>query len=141
VLGRDRWPSCFLATSVCVFIISSTAAFSAQLSSIIKLNAPLLYLGTAWYPEQWPQARWEVDLSLMQQAGIRFVRVGEFSWSTSEPKEGYFNFVWLDRAIQLAAEHGLYTVLATPTAAPPAPGALDGFLNALAILETIRRNM
>lgn len=92
----------------------------AQLSTTRTFTRPSLYLGTAWYPEQWPQSRWDVDLSLMQQAGIRFVRVGEFSWSTLEPKEGYFNFAWLDRAIELAAEHGIDTVLATPSAAPRA---------------------
>jgi beta-galactosidase len=56
----------------------------------------------------------------MQNAGIRFVRLGEFSWSTLEPEEGQFTFGWLDRAIEQAAHHGIGTVLGTPTAAPPA---------------------
>ena len=46
---------------------------------------PPLYLGTAWYPEQWPESRWDVDLTLMEQAGIRFVRITEFAWSSIEP--------------------------------------------------------
>ena len=37
---------------------------------------PPLLLGTAWYPEQWPESRWEDDLTLMEQAGIHMVRVG-----------------------------------------------------------------
>jgi len=85
-----------------------------------RLQRPSLYLGTAWYPEQWPESRWEADLTLMQNAGIRFVRLGEFSWSTLEPEEGQFAFGWLDRAIEQAAHHGIDTVLGTPTAAPPA---------------------
>ena len=82
--------------------------------------APALLLGTAWYPEQWPESRWDADLALMQQAGIHMVRVGEFAWSRMEPSEGQYDFEWLDHAIAAAARHGIYTVLGTPTAAPPA---------------------
>jgi len=81
---------------------------------------PPILLGTAWYPEQWPESRWEADLALMQQAGIHMVRVGEFAWSRMEPSQGQYDFDWLDRAIAAAAKHGIYTVLGTPTAAPPA---------------------
>ncbi len=79
-----------------------------------------LLLGTAWYPEQWPESRWDADLTLMQQAHMHVVRVGEFAWSTLEPAEGHFDFGWLDRAIALAAKHDIAVVLGTPTAAPPA---------------------
>ena len=77
-------------------------------------------MGTAWYPEQWPQARWEQDLSLMEAAHINVVRVAEFAWSTLEPRDGQFEFDWLDRAIAAAARHHIRVVLGTPTAAPPA---------------------
>jgi hypothetical protein len=72
-------------------------------------------LGTAWYPEQWPEPRWDDDLRLMQQAGIHMVRVGEFAWSRIEPSEGHHDLEWLDRAITAAAKHGIYTVVGTPT--------------------------
>ncbi len=81
---------------------------------------PPLLLGTAWYPEQWPESRWDADLALMQQAGIHMVRVGEFAWSRMEPEEGKYDLDWLDRAITAAARHNIYTVVGTPTAAPPA---------------------
>jgi beta-galactosidase len=74
--------------------------------------------GTAWYPEQWPESRWDADLTLMQQAGIRMVRVGEFAWSRMEPSEGQYDLDWLDRAVTAASKHGIYSVLGTPTAAP-----------------------
>ena len=77
-------------------------------------------LGTAWYPEQWPESRWDADLTLMQQAGIHMVRVGEFAWSRMEPSEGHYDLDWLDHAVAAAAKHGIYTVVGTPTAAPPA---------------------
>ncbi|MDP9050080.1 MAG: beta-galactosidase [Acidobacteriota bacterium] len=81
-------------------------------------NAPLL--GSAWYPEQWPEAQWEHDLQLMQDAHMNVVRVGEFAWSTLEPTEGRFELDWLDRAIALAAKHHISVVIGTPTDAPPA---------------------
>ncbi|WP_426169621.1 beta-galactosidase [Sandarakinorhabdus sp. DWP1-3-1] len=80
---------------------------------------PLAY-GTAWYPEQWPEATWDADLQRMQAAGFTFVRVAEFAWSTIEPTEGRYDWAWLDRAIAKAAAHDLKVVLGTPTAAPPA---------------------
>ncbi len=83
-------------------------------------NAPPILLGTAWYPEQWPESRWEMDLTLMQQAGIHIVRVAEFAWSRMEPAEGQYDLGWLDRAITAAGKHGIYTVIGTPSAAPPA---------------------
>lgn len=81
---------------------------------------PPLMLGAAWYPEQWPESRWEADLTLMEQAHLHVVRVGEFAWSTMEPTEGHYDLDWLERAINLAGKHGIYTVLGTPTATPPA---------------------
>ena len=81
---------------------------------------PPLLLGTAWYPEQWPESRWEQDLQLMESAGIRMARVGEFAWSRMEPAEGRFDLDWLERAIALGAKHKIVFVLGTPTAAPPA---------------------
>lgn len=79
-----------------------------------------LVLGTAWYPEQWPESRWEEDLELMEAAHVKFVRVGEFAWSRMEPSEGKYDFEWLERAISAAARHHIAVVLGTPTATPPA---------------------
>ena len=81
---------------------------------------PALYLGTAWYPEQWPESRWDADLALMQAAHVRFVRVGEFAWSRFEPSEGHYDLDWLDHAIRAAARHNIAVVIGTPSAAPPA---------------------
>jgi beta-galactosidase len=91
-----------------------------QLVAQIPPKIPEILLGTAWYPEQWPESRWDADLALMQQAGIRMVRVGEFAWSRMEPSEGQYDFDWLDHAVAAAAKHGIVTVIGTPSAAPPA---------------------
>ncbi|AEU35867.1 beta-galactosidase [Granulicella mallensis] len=82
-------------------------------------ESPLL-LGAAWYPEQWPESRWDADLALMEAAHINFVRVGEFAWSTMEPKEGEYKLDWLEHAVRAAERHHIAVVLGTPSAAPPA---------------------
>jgi beta-galactosidase len=76
-------------------------------------------LGVAYYPEQWPEERWPIDARLMAEAGIRVVRMAEFSWSTLEPRRDALELGWLDRAVSLMAAHGIDVVLGTPTAAPP----------------------
>ena len=83
-------------------------------------DAHPLQLGSAWYPEQWPEARWEADLDLMEKAHLHFVRVGEFAWSRMEPREGAYDLDWLARAVRLAEKHHIVVVLGTPSAAPPA---------------------
>lgn len=88
--------------------------------SLTDYATPSLVLGAAWYPEHWPEERWEKDLALMEAAGLNMVRIGEFAWSRMEPQDGQFDFDWLDRAIALAAKHKLKVVVGTPTAAPPA---------------------
>jgi len=77
-------------------------------------------MGADWYPEQWPEARWETDLQMMERAHLNVARIAEFAWSTMEPAEGYFQFDWLERAIRLAEKHHIAIVVGTPTAAPPA---------------------
>src|SRR6516164_9666290 len=113
-----------------VFLPSLRFFFLGVLSLHFSLNAgfaqsapiatPPLLLGTAWYPEQWPEARWDADLALMEKAGIRFVRVGEFAWSRMERTEGNYDLEWLDHAIAAAGRHHIATVIGTPSAAPPA---------------------
>src|ERR1700755_264063 len=78
-----------------------------------------LYLGTAWYPEQWPESRWDADLTLMEKAHIRFVRITECAWSTMEPSEGHYDLDWVERAVRMAEKHHIAVVLGTPSAAPP----------------------
>jgi beta-galactosidase len=76
-------------------------------------------LGVAYYPEQWPRERWEIDARLMAEAGIAVVRVGEFAWAKLEPRPGEFELEWLDDAIAILARAGLDVIVGTPTAAPP----------------------
>ena len=72
---------CLVAVTFCA-LICDCAPVTAQTDD---RQTPAILLGAAWYPEQWPESRWEADLALMQQAGIHMVRVGEFAWSRMEP--------------------------------------------------------
>ena len=92
----------------------------SQLPLLSDTRRSALGLGAAWYPEQWPENRWDADLTLMEQAHIIFVRVGEFAWSTIEPHEGDFHLEWLQRAVRAAERHHIAVVVGTPSAAPPA---------------------
>lgn len=79
-----------------------------------------LHFGVDYYPEHWERSRWEKDAELMQEMGIQMVRMAEFSWHKLQPTEDVFDFSWLDEAVALLARFGIYTILGTPSAAPPA---------------------
>lgn len=76
-------------------------------------------LGVCYYPEHWPEDQWPVDARRMAEAGLTWVRIGEFAWSRLEPVPGQLEFDWLDRAIATLGAAGLKVVLGTPTATPP----------------------
>ncbi len=78
-----------------------------------------IHFGVDYYPEHWPEDRWETDVRLMKELGLQVVRLAEFSWQKMEPSLGVFHFEWLDKIIALLDENGIKTILGTPTAAPP----------------------
>jgi len=106
------------ARHIAILLLCWLSAARAQQPNYNTPNAPLL--GAAWYPEQWPEAAWEHDLALMEQAHFTVTRIGEFAWSRMEPGEGHYDLDWLNRAIRLAEKHHIKVVLGTPTDAPPA---------------------
>lgn len=111
---------CFAIFAVIVSpTLSAAALISSQTQERSESKVPL-YLGTAWYPEQWPESRWDADLTLMEKAHIHFVRITEFAWSTMEPSEGRYDLDWVERAVRMAERHHIAVVLGTPSAAPPA---------------------
>ena len=76
-------------------------------------------LGVCYYPEHWPESEWEADAGRMADAGLQWVRIGEFAWSRLEPTPGELHLDWLDRAIDTLGSQGLRVILGTPTATPP----------------------
>ena len=84
------------------------------------MNETDIFFGADYYPEHWPQQRWEIDAQLMKAAGINAVRMAEFAWAKMESSINQFTFNWLDDAIALFAKYDIAVILGTPTAAPPA---------------------
>ncbi len=78
------------------------------------------YRGVAYYPEYWPEERWDEDIRLMREAHINLVRVGEFAWTPMEPAEGRYTLEWLHRLVEKMGAAGINVLLCTPTATPPA---------------------
>src|SRR5438309_1667828 len=108
-----------------ILSLSSTAAYTQTRAQQSPIPTQLpgqnaILMGVAWYPEQWPESRWEEDLRLMEAADLKVVRIAEFAWSRLEPSEGHYDLDWLERAINLAAKHHIVSVVGTPTATPPA---------------------
>ncbi|WP_084038188.1 beta-galactosidase [Demequina sp. NBRC 110053] len=79
-----------------------------------------LAYGGDYNPEQWPREVWDEDVRLMQEAGVNLVSVGIFSWALLEPKEGLFEFGWLDELLELLHANGIAVDLGTPSVSPPA---------------------
>jgi len=79
-----------------------------------------MHVGFAYYPEHWPQSRWETDAKLMQRGGFNVVRLAEFAWVFMEPRDGVFTFDWLDKSLGILARNGVDAILCTPTAVMPA---------------------
>ncbi|RGP39710.1 Beta-galactosidase [Altererythrobacter insulae] len=78
-----------------------------------------MHLGVCYYPEHWPQERWETDARMMREVGLSRVRIGEFAWSRIEPEPGRFDWQWLDQAVDILQAAGLGIIMGTPTATPP----------------------
>ncbi len=115
LLSRIAGGMLLAAACFALCTVASEATLAQEISSV-----PSLLLGSAWYPEQWPESRWDADLALMEAAHLHVVRIGEFAWSRMEPAEGQYDLDWLARVIRLAEKHRLAVVLGTPTDAPPA---------------------
>ncbi len=75
--------------------------------------------GVAYYPEYMPNDRLDKDVEMMQKAGITVVRVGESTWSSWEPRDGDFQFAWMQRVLDRLHQAGIKVILGTPTYSIP----------------------
>src|SRR5919204_1759031 len=78
----------------------------------------ILY-GAAYYPEYMPYERVGADVDLMRNAGVTVVRVGESTWSSWEPRDGEFQFAWMERVLDRLHHAGIGVILGTPTYSIP----------------------
>ncbi len=77
--------------------------------------------GADYNPEQWifDKTIWDEDMRLMKLAGCNEMSVGIFSWSMLEPREGEYDFSFLDEVIEKIGRNGGRVILATPSGARP----------------------
>ncbi|MFE9725854.1 beta-galactosidase [Streptomyces sp. NPDC005794] len=83
------------------------------------LHAEGIVYGGDYNPEQWPLDVQLEDVELMKEAGVGLVSVAIFSWAQLEPREGEFDFGWLDAVLDRLHAAGIGVALATATASPP----------------------
>jgi len=122
-MDRRKFLALGSATAASLFAAKELmAASQGKPDNVSRLSetAPLpLLFGVDYYPEQTPENLWEEDATAMAAAGITNVRIAEFTWALMEPKQGSFDFHWLERAIGVLHAHGISVILGTPSAAPP----------------------
>ncbi|NLL78527.1 MAG: cellulase family glycosylhydrolase [Clostridiales bacterium] len=84
------------------------------------MDGKKILFGAAYYPEYMPYERLDEDMAMMKAAGMNVVRIAESTWSTLEPKEGVFDFSFIDRVCDKAEQEGVSVIIGTPTYAVPA---------------------
>ncbi len=82
---------------------------------------PHLIHGADYNPEQWAEYKgvWDEDMRLMRLANCNKMTLGIFSWAKIEPREGEYDFSFLDEIIERISKNGGKIVLATPSGARP----------------------
>lgn len=75
--------------------------------------------GGDYNPEQWPDDVRLADLDLMREAGVNVVSLAIFGWASIEPREGEYDWSWLDTTMDRLHAAGIRVSLATATASPP----------------------
>jgi beta-galactosidase len=78
-----------------------------------------VWFGGDYNPDQWPESVWPEDVALMRRAHVNLATVGVFSWARIEPREGEFDFEWLDEVLNGLHAGAIRVDLATATASPP----------------------
>jgi len=84
-------------------------------------NYPHFLHGADYNAEQWRNVDgiWDEDMRLMRLAACNEMTVGIFSWAKLEPKEGVYDFSFLDEIIEKVAKNNGKIILATPSGARP----------------------
>ena len=77
------------------------------------------YIGAAYYPELWDKSEIDKDIAKMKEYGMNCMRIGEFAWSTMEPREGEVNLDFFKYVVDNLYENGIYSIMCTPSCTPP----------------------
>lgn len=98
--------------------------------------------GGDYNPEQWlsyPELL-EQDIVYLKKAHINEVSIGMFSWSSLEPREGEYQFGWLEQVIERLYKNEISVILATPSGARP-KWLADKYPEVLRVDESRHRNL
>ncbi|MDQ0257343.1 beta-galactosidase [Evansella vedderi] len=87
---------------------------------MINSKLPKIWYGGDYNPEQWEKDIWDEDVRMFKLAGIDVATLNVFSWALNQPDEETYDFTILDEQIDRLYKNGIYTCLATSTAAHPA---------------------
>lgn len=108
-----------MKSSIIICLLLVLCIFVNAQQSVYFSPEKLTSVGAYYYPEHWNESQWERDLKQMAEMGFEFTHFAEFAWAQLEPKEGRYDFVWLDKAVALADKYKLKVVMCTSTATPP----------------------
>ncbi|HZB44700.1 MAG TPA: beta-galactosidase, partial [Pyrinomonadaceae bacterium] len=116
-LNRSRTTARFVAALLLAVVSFSPRPVTA---SAQRPRMDTILYGVSYYHEYMPYERLDKDVELMKAAGLNVVRMGESSWGLWEPREGHFEFAWMDRIVDRMHRAGIKVVMGTPTYSVPA---------------------
>jgi beta-galactosidase len=105
-------------TAITILFLLVFNAFAQRVDQYFP-SSELTTVGAYYYPEHWNESQWERDFKKMAEMGFEFTHFAEFAWAQLEPKEGVYDFAWLDKAVDMATKYKLKVVMCTSTATPP----------------------
>jgi beta-galactosidase len=108
-----------LVPTCIILLLVATSGRAQNRPSFAPDKMDTVLYGVAYYPEYMPHDRLDKDVELMQKAGISVVRVGESTWSSWEPRDGEFQFAWMQRVLDRLHQAGINVILGTPTYSIP----------------------
>jgi|GEM_PF-241610 beta-galactosidase GanA len=111
----------YLLTELSIYYVGLSVLivfFLFDVKLVAQSTPKSLYVGVSYYPKI-SGDKIDSDIQKMKEIGINQVRLGDFDWISEEPKEGVYNFEWLEKAIDKFTKAGIAVELCTPTAAPP----------------------
>lgn len=91
---------------------------AAPASSVPQFST-VLY-GATYYSEYEPYDRLDQDVAMTKAAHLNVVRMGESTWSLWGPRDGQFDYAWMDRVVDAMGKAGIKVILGTPTYSIPA---------------------
>src|SRR3954463_808124 len=118
MMSRNAYAT-LLQISTLLLLSARGCILYAQAKPFAPDKMETILYGVAFYPEYMPYERLEKDVELMQKAGITVVRVGESTWSSWEPRDGDFQFAWMQRVLDRLQRAGIKAILGTPTYSIP----------------------